>query len=321
MLLPISMNILIMKAFFNTFEREDIKSILEKAQLTHDQYFSLLKQSSSTITFKDLYAYTHSTKISIQSFEEAISVLKSITKYMRFNTLNGIIDFLEQKQEEILNSSETFRKLREELNNKDRLNRVFELEKNNDFEGVYKSLEELANEGKQDIMTKLLGNKIWEMSQESGRNILHVACEKGNLRLVKSFVESGCDLEIKNKRGLTPLICELRSNQLEVVNYLLSVGDDKDAKDKDGWTPLMYASFNGQIDVVKNLLTNGADKEAKNNNGYTPLMLASQCGHLEVVKYLVFNGANINVKANDGKTALKVAKDNVKDYFNSIAGK
>ena len=50
-------------------------------------------------------------------------------------------------------------------------------------------------------------------------------------------------------------------------------------------------------------------------------MLASQCGHLEVVKYLVFNGANINVKANDGKTALKVAKDNVKDYFNSIAGK
>jgi ankyrin repeat protein len=62
---------------------------------------------------------------------------------------------------------------------------------------------------------------------------------------------------------------------LEVVKYLVGAGCDKNLKNNDGWTPLHSASYNGHLEVVKYLVGAGCDKNLKNNDGWTPLHWAS----------------------------------------------
>ncbi|EAY17632.1 hypothetical protein TVAG_235140 [Trichomonas vaginalis G3] len=143
-------------------------------------------------------------------------------------------------------------------------------------------------------MLKACEEKLWKKQYYfySGTNVLHYASLQGNLRLVKSLIECGCDKEIKSKFGGTALYWASENDHLEVVQYLISVGANKEAKSNDGSTPLIEATFNGYLEVVKYLISVGANKEAKDNFGSTPLIWASRNGHLEIVQYLISVGAN-----------------------------
>ncbi|EAY18542.1 hypothetical protein TVAG_462270 [Trichomonas vaginalis G3] len=90
--------------FFDTFEIEDIKTIMKYSHLTADQYVSLLKQSHSTISAKKLSLCTRVAKVTIKNFEEIVSILKSVKRYMKFSICDGIIDFLKQN-EKVINYS------------------------------------------------------------------------------------------------------------------------------------------------------------------------------------------------------------------------
>ncbi|EAX96766.1 hypothetical protein TVAG_288670 [Trichomonas vaginalis G3] len=90
--------------FFDTFDIRDIKTIMKYSRFTADQYVTLLKQSSSTINGKELYTCTRKANVTIKNFEEVVSILKSVKKYMKFNIFDGIIDFLKQ-HEEVINDS------------------------------------------------------------------------------------------------------------------------------------------------------------------------------------------------------------------------
>ena len=141
------------------------------------------------------------------------------------------------------------------------------------------------------MMSKSCKEGLWKKltpkknQYDSEKNVLHVASEKGNLRLVKSLIECSCD---------------------------------KETRDYYKWTPLIYASSRGHLEVVKYLVSVGANKEAKSRGGYTPLILAPQNGHLEVVKYLISAGANKEAKNKDGKNALMMANDYVRNYLQAI---
>ncbi|EAY01568.1 ankyrin repeat protein, putative [Trichomonas vaginalis G3] len=63
-----------------------------------------------------------------------------------------------------------------------------------------------------------------------GRNILHNANEKENLRLVKSLIDCGGDEEVRDKYGDTPLNIAAWYGNLEVVKYLISVRAYKEAR-------------------------------------------------------------------------------------------
>ena len=93
------------------------------------------------------------------------------------------------------------------------------------------------------MISKTCEEGLWEKTTEYGRNVLHVGCEKGNLQLVKSLVECGCNKETKTNDGNTPLIQASYYGHLEVVKYLISNGANKDAK-----------ALNLATDNVKNYL-------------------------------------------------------------------
>ena len=78
---------------FDTFDLEDIKTIMKYSKLTTTQFISLLKQSSPTISANKLYKCTRNAKVTIQNIDEVFSILKSVKKYMKFKVFDGIIDF------------------------------------------------------------------------------------------------------------------------------------------------------------------------------------------------------------------------------------
>ena len=91
---------------FTIFELEDIETIMKYSHLTADQYISLLKQSHSTITPTELYICTRNANVIIQNFQDVISILESVKKFMNFNIFDNIISSLNHNTKEILDSSE-----------------------------------------------------------------------------------------------------------------------------------------------------------------------------------------------------------------------
>lgn len=92
------------------------------------------------------------------------------------------------------------------------------------------------------------------MLDGDNRSLLHIACDNGDLSLVKYLLEKGVSLK---------------------------------GKDKNGWTPLHIACGPADdYELVYYLVQNGADLYAYDANTHTPLDLASQFGARKVERYL-----------------------------------
>ena len=75
------------------------------------------------------------------------------------------------------------------------------------------------------------------------RSLLHIACEDGDLALVKYLVEKGVSLKMKDKYDWTPLhIACGPSDDYELVHYLIQHGADPTARDLNQCTPLHLAT-------------------------------------------------------------------------------
>jgi ankyrin repeat protein len=96
---------------------------------------------------------------------------------------------------------------------------------------------------------------------------------------------------------------------IEAVKQFLDSGTDVNAKDKTGGTPLDEAAGWGRKDIVELLIAKGADVNAKfDDDGSTPLHLAAWKGHFETAELLIAKGADVNAKMEDGDTPLDLAK-------------
>ncbi|EAY19481.1 hypothetical protein TVAG_136120 [Trichomonas vaginalis G3] len=96
---------------FSVFETEDIIKILKLSHLTANDFINLLKQSPYTIKTNDLYKCTRKTNVSIQNFEEVVSLLKCIKRYLKLGILDGVIDILKRIQHEMSDSAEQIQQL------------------------------------------------------------------------------------------------------------------------------------------------------------------------------------------------------------------
>jgi len=94
---------------------------------------------------------------------------------------------------------------------------------------------------------------------------------------------------------------------IEAVKKFLATGADVNVKDKRGFTPLHWASISGHKEAVELLINNGANVNAIKGGGGTPLSYAASWGHEEIVELLIANGADVNVKDAFSETPLDVA--------------
>ena len=169
---------------------------------------------------------------------------------------------------------------------------------------------------------------------------LHLALEKGHLKVTRVLLDRGADLTARDERGLTPfhlaiqnghakvvrfllergadvtpqvnggLHLALRSGQVEVAVMLIEHGADLDAKSKSGLTPLNLAIKYRQMKVVSMLIELGADVTIQTEYDWqplTPLHQASQVGLVEIAAMLIDHGADVTVRDKDGNAPLHLA--------------
>jgi uncharacterized protein YgiM (DUF1202 family) len=125
------------------------------------------------------------------------------------------------------------------------------------------------------LIISAFGARVQSQNLES---VLLDAAAAGQTDLVRSFLDHGANIEVKNKLGATPLIFASVKGHPQVVKLLLERGADVNVKTTTGITPLMAATTAGNAEAVKLLLEKGADASAKDQKGRTALDLAEATG-------------------------------------------
>ena len=95
-----------------------------------------------------------------------------------------------------------------------------------------------------------------------GRIGLVESAALGDVDAVRSFLNSGCDVDLPPPSGDTALMEAARSNSLEIIELLLERGAAINCVDKRGETPLGHAVAAQKYEAVRLLLEKGADVNA-----------------------------------------------------------
>ncbi|KAF3317028.1 hypothetical protein TWF173_001034 [Orbilia oligospora] len=113
-------------------------------------------------------------------------------------------------------------------------------------------------------ITKLLIEKVAGLKDVYKRQIaLRYAVMNGNERIVRNLVESGVDIQSKDKHGFTPLMAAIHLEDKGLVEFLIIKGASLETKTEGGWTSLSIAARGGHVEIVELLIHSGANLERK----------------------------------------------------------
>ncbi|RZJ29538.1 MAG: ankyrin repeat domain-containing protein [Flavobacterium sp.] len=93
----------------------------------------------------------------------------------------------------------------------------------------------------------------------TGVTPLCAAISKGDVGIVKKFIEYGADIN-ERSNDMTPLMMAARYNNVEIIEYLLAKGANINAKNESGFTALKYASLSNAAEAEALLKQKGAKK-------------------------------------------------------------
>ncbi|XP_013773491.1 ankyrin repeat domain-containing protein 34C-like [Limulus polyphemus] len=151
------------------------------------------------------------------------------------------------------------------------------------------------------------------------------AIQNRRYRQALLLVEAGVDVNSRNERGETPLICtctyvEECKNRAKLGQLFLNAGADPNVQDWQGLTALMHASIKGQTDMVLLILENNKTEPGiQDMEGNTALMYAATRGHANVISIFTNTfkhqrrALHLGQKNNQGLTALQLASKNKHD--------
>src|ERR1700733_8001735 len=134
-----------------------------------------------------------------------------------------------------------------------------------------------AGKGKLDVVRFLFDSGVDQDLAKgiAGWDAFLCACEKGQLEVVKYFVQiKGFDAGQNLCEGMAPLHMATKGGQLDVMGFLVDSGALLNVKDKNGNTPLHSVALNGSAWTAVWLRQHGADPEVRNDVGETPVDLA-----------------------------------------------
>ncbi len=105
--------------------------------------------------------------------------------------------------------------------------------------------------------------------------------------------------------------------RIKLLKTLLDHGADVNHRTATGTTPLHDAAIRGNVEAARILLESGADVNARETeSGDTPLYMAAAMGRDEVAVLLLSKGANPDIPSKEGGTPLHAA---ITNGFNRVA--
>ena len=116
------------------------------------------------------------------------------------------------------------------------------------------------------------------------------AASRGDLDGVKAAVENGRDIEERGEWDSavgTGLHHACYKGYFSIAEYLIESGAEVNSRNKYGSLPIHLACVYGNLDIVKLLISRGSDFISTNDNGHTPLHLTSFNRDTSVGDYLM----------------------------------
>lgn len=142
----------------------------------------------------------------------------------------------------------------------------------------------------------------------NGKNMLHAACEKGRLDLVKLLVlKYRAPVDTKDGNGWSAIHYASRQDPVDVLRFILDQKGNVNDTTTPGATPMIMAVAMKKQPQVQLLLERKADVNKADNGKRTPLHVAAKNKDKAMVELLLKAGARGGVKDKDGKTALDEA--------------
>lgn len=166
-----------------------------------------------------------------------------------------------------------------------------------------------------EIVKRLIGADVdMNHQDESGNTALHRICQsirhlEMRLEILDTILAGGADLNIKNKKGHTPLIEAVQRGELELAKRLIEYGARLDEKSEEGLTAMHYAAGDGHIDMVNLLIDHNAYVDIFSKAGMTPLHLAIKHHRHETFDALMSAGSSIHLKNQKGIGSLAIAAE------------
>jgi ankyrin repeat protein len=135
------------------------------------------------------------------------------------------------------------------------------------------------------------------------------AIESDNLALASTLIAAGADvstLDATQKQNILAYAIQSDGNS-RVIENLIKAGVDVNARDIDGYTPLINAINMNYTPIATKLIEAGARVNDRDIDGYSPLMRSIQSQNINLAKKMIALGANVNAKLDSGKTVLDLA--------------
>ncbi|CAO3570749.1 unnamed protein product [Mortierella alpina] len=139
-------------------------------------------------------------------------------------------------------------------------------------------------------LASAMSKKDLDWQNNNGDTALHFIVDPA---LITTLVASGCNPEIDNYAGWTPLLKWTLHDNTAIVKRLLDTGGvDVLLTDSRGYTPLHMVCLRGNLEMARMLQACTPTDLQSAIDGSTPLHLACQSGSMDVVEFLLDAGAN-----------------------------
>lgn len=152
-----------------------------------------------------------------------------------------------------------------------------------------------VRDGDGDAMVKLLEEhtKTLTNSQDlaNGESGLHILVRKRNATWMLFLIQQGANVNIEDKKGITPLVLATQIGFTEGVETLIKAHARLDIANSTGETPLIAAVHRRDIPMIRLLLKGGADPDRADSSGRSAR------------DYALLDGANSSLTAEIEKNA------------------
>lgn len=101
----------------------------------------------------------------------------------------------------------------------------------------------------------------------TGESALHIVVARRDMSWLQFLIAKGANVNIRDNKGVTPLVLAVRLNFLEGVELLIAKGARVDEANSAGETPLITAVHNKNVALMRILLKAGANPDRADNSG------------------------------------------------------
>lgn len=138
------------------------------------------------------------------------------------------------------------------------------------FSEGYKFLEAVKKKNGNDVTDMLAkGSPTLVNARDitTGESALHQVTARRDLTWMQFLIAKGANVNLRDFKGVTPLVVAVNTNFAEAVDLLVSKGAKIDESNNAGETPLITAVHNHNVPMMRILLKAGADPDRADNSG------------------------------------------------------